>query len=63
MTPDGIVRGIHTWGMNAQRDKDGKLRVTRTKVNAAGLLLPMRGEIDAAVGASKVQWVDNPDKK
>jgi hypothetical protein len=49
--------------MNAQRDKDGKLRVTRTKVNAAGLLLPMRGEIDAAVGASKVQWVDNPDKK
>ena len=57
VTPDGIVRGVHTWGLNAG-DKTAK-----NKINGAGLLLPMRGEIDGAVGTSKVNWVDNPDKK
>ncbi|MDE0872055.1 MAG: serine protease [Flavobacteriales bacterium] len=57
VTPDGIVRGVHTWGLNAG-DKRAK-----NKINGAGLLLPMRGEIDGAVGASKVNWVDDPDKK
>ena len=57
VTPDGVVRGIHSWGLNA-KDEDAK-----NKINGAGLLLPMRGEIDGNVGASKVQWVDKPDEE
>jgi hypothetical protein len=63
VTPDGIVRGIHTWGLLEQQVLGGEIVPEKMRINGAGLLLPMRGEIDGAVGASKVQWVANPVEK
>ena len=52
VTPDGIVRGINTWN-SANPDNPN---------NMAALLLPMRGEIDGALGpsASRIEWVRSP---
>ena len=62
VTPNGVVRGIHTWGLLERQIVGGKVIPPKMRINGAGLLLPMRGEIDGAVGASKVRWIANPDK-